>query len=193
MRPLVEERPAGRRLVAALLVLLGLGLAPRSLTVVASCTVLGLVVALGLAARIALRRLGSRIALALPFSLGVAGLALFQPDPLASFVVLAARTTASIAVLQLVVLTTPFARIVDALRRARLPRALVDTVSLLHRYLGLVASEMHRMRRARAARTWDDSRRETWRAGAAVIAGSFVRSLARAERVALAMRARGGS
>jgi cobalt/nickel transport system permease protein len=75
----------------------------------------------------------------------------------------------------------------------RVPRALVVALGLLDRFLHVLLEESRRMRRARAARTWRRGRWVAWRFLASVVAVSFIRSMARAERVAVAMRARGWS
>jgi cobalt/nickel transport system permease protein len=131
--------------------------------------------------------------MAQPFVLGVAVLALFQGNGLAVFVALATKATVCVDVVQLLAHTTPFPELLRALRRARLPVALVLVLELLHRYLFLVVDESRRMVRARMTRTFHPNRRGTWRALSSVIAVSFVRSVMRAERIAVAMRARGAS
>jgi cobalt/nickel transport system permease protein len=134
----------------------------------------------------------ARVGIAQPFVLGVAVLALFQGRGLAVFLAIALKATACVAAVQLLAATTRFDDLLVVLRRARIPEALVSTLALLHRYLFVLVEESSRMRRARRARTWRAGLWETWKALASVIAVSFVRSLARAERVSAAMRARGG-
>jgi cobalt/nickel transport system permease protein len=134
-----------------------------------------------------------RLALAQPFVLGVAVLALFQGRGLNAFVAVALKSTVSLSALQLLVHTTPFEALLDASRRARLPRSLVLVLTLMHRSLFLLIEESKRMQRARAARSFRGGRAGTWRAHASVIAVSFIRSVSRAERMATAMRARGWS
>jgi cobalt/nickel transport system permease protein len=188
----VHRAPASLKLWMALGIAVGVTLVPvdRAAWVV---VVLFVAVALAAASRVPLSTFVGRIAIAEPFVLGVAVLALFQGRGLAVFLAIALKSTTCVAVVQLLAQTTPFADILDVLRRARLPALLVHTLALLHRYLFVLVDEMHRMRRARAARTWKSSRLDTWRALSSVIAASFVRSAARAERVYAAMRARGWS
>lgn len=127
-----------------------------------------------------------------PFLLGAGLLALVQGEGFTAALSLAVKSTVSLATLQLLTLTTPFQELLGALRRIRLPKVLLLTLALLHRTSFLVLDEIQRLRRARKARTWSQSKRATWRSSSSVIAASFVRSTARAERISRAMQARGG-
>jgi cobalt/nickel transport system permease protein len=71
------------------------------------------------------------------------------------------------------------------------PGLLVTTLALMHRYLFVLNDEAGRMRRARACRTFERSRRCTWMVSAEVVGRLFVRASERAERIYLAMCARG--
>jgi cobalt/nickel transport system permease protein len=188
----IHRLPAGAKLAAALLFVIAVASVPVDGTRYLALP-LGAVVAGAIVSRVPLSVFAARIALAQPFILGVAILALFQHRGLAAFASIAAKSTASVAATQLLAHTTRFHDLLGALRRARVPAALIVTLALLQRYLSVVIDESRRMRRARAARTWQTSRWTTWRALSAVIAASFVRSLARAERISVAMRARGWS
>ena len=87
--------------------------------------------------------------------------------------------------------TTPFARLLGALRWMRVPGIFVDLLALTYRYLFVLVDEAMTMRRAAAARGYAPR----WLGQAALIgslAGSlFVRSYERAERVYGAMLLRG--
>jgi cobalt/nickel transport system permease protein len=154
---------------------------------------LALAFGLGRLARIPFSAVVARIALAQPFALGVAVLVLFQGRGLTVFGAVALKSTACVAIVQLLAQTTPFPDLLDVLRRARLPDVFVLALALLHRYLFVLVEESRRMRRARRARTWRTSPWQTWRSLSSVIAVSFVRSIVRAERISVAMRARGFS
>jgi cobalt/nickel transport system permease protein len=156
------------------------------------------VVLLGLAgiaraARVPLSTFVARIAIAEPFVLGIAVLSLFQGKGIAVFLAVALKSTTCVAAVQLLAHTTPFQDVLDVLSGARVPAVLVHTLGLLHRYLFVLVEETHRMRRARAARTWQSRRWRTWNALSSVVGVSFLRSAARAERIYAAMRARGWS
>jgi cobalt/nickel transport system permease protein len=187
----IHRAPAWMKLLATLALLALIALVP---TARAAWTGLVLVVvaAVARAGRIPLGAFALRVALVQPFVLGIALLALFQPGGVPIFISLATKSTVAVASVQLLAHTTPFHEVLGVLRSARVPALLLLVLSLLHRYVFLVAEESLRMRRARRARMWTATKRGTWRAFSSVIAASFVRSVARAERIALAMRARGG-
>jgi cobalt/nickel transport system permease protein len=188
----IHRLPAGAKLAATLLFAAVVVAVPvEQLSLLALPLVA--VTAAAIASRVPLSVFLARIALAQPFVLGVAVLTLFQHRGLTVFLAVAAKSTACVAATQLLAQTTRFHDVLATLRRARVPSALVVTLALLHRYLGVVIEESRRMRRARAARTWRASRWGMWTALSSVIAVSFVRSLARAERISVAMRARGWS
>jgi cobalt/nickel transport system permease protein len=126
-----------------------------------------------------------------PLALGIAGLAIFQPDGWRIFAAMLAKTTLCLFTMILLSSTTPFSALIDVMRRARLPAILVSTVALMYRYLFVLADEAQRMRRARASRTFRRGRWWTWGALATVIGQLFVRSTERAERIYAAMTARG--
>lgn len=188
----VHRAPAWLKLALALALVSALGFVPvehRRWTVVIVLSTLLLVARI---ARVPISAFALRIAIAQPFVLGVALLALFQDGGLTVFLWLLVKSTLAVAALQLLAHTTPFQEILDVLRRLGLPTVLVAVLSLLYRYLFIVVDESRRMRRARRARSWQPSKRSTWRALVSVIAVSFARSITRAERVAAAMQARGG-
>jgi len=145
------------------------------------------------AARVPIGAFFSRLAIAQPFVLSVALLALFRHRGLDVCAAIAVKSTACVAAVQLLSHTTPFPEVLAVMERMRFPRPLVATLALLHRYLYVLVDESRRMRQARAARTWQTDRRATWRSLSSVIAVSLVRSSARAERISAAMRARGWS
>jgi len=87
--------------------------------------------------------------------------------------------------------TTPFAALLDGLRKMGVPVILVDILTLTYRYLFVLVEESSRLRRAAAARGY----RARW-LGQALLIGRligqlFVRSYERAERVHRAMLLRG--
>jgi cobalt/nickel transport system permease protein len=196
----VHRAPASLKLLATLVLVTGVALVP---TAHAGWTVAALALVAGVvrAARVPPSLFLSGLALAQPFVLGVAVLALFQGRGLTVFAALALKSTACVAAVQALACTTRFDDLLDVLRRARLPGALITTLALLHRYSFVLVDESMRMRRARIARTWQrrswtgpwSRRARAWTALSSVIGVSFVRSVTRAERIAAAMRARGWS
>lgn len=104
------------------------------------------------------------------------------------------RVGVGIALLSLIVMTTPFSAVVAAMRELRVPVALVWVVAVTYRYLFLFFDELQRLVLARNSRTTGHSSlRGRWR-NAKQLAGTFLlRTLDRGERVGRGMRARGGA
>ena len=150
----------------------------------------GLVV-VALATRIPLGYLGKRLLLVEPFVFGLAVLTLLQPGGWVVFLGIIIKSTLCLFTMVLLASSTPFAELVQVLRRVRVPTLLVTTVALLYRYLFVLLDEMERMTRARHSRTFSRHRWRTWKTLASVIGQLFVRSTERAERIYAAMCARG--
>lgn len=104
---------------------------------------------------------------------------------------IAAKGTIGVLVSLTLAATTHPADLVTGLRRLRLPHVVTTIASLMLRYVDVIASEARRMRTARVSR--GDDPRFLWQAGATArgIGALFLRSYARAERVHVAMLARG--
>ncbi len=141
--------------------------------------------------RVPVRFLVRRVLWLEPFVLGVALLALFQPDGTRLFLFLLAKSTACLLAMALLVNTTPFAELLRVLERVRVPALLLTTLSLMYRYLFVLVDESGRMKRARASRTFTTGRSRTWHTLATVASQLFIRSTERAERIWAAMSARG--
>ena len=132
-----------------------------------------------------------RISLLEPVVLGVAVLVLFQPGGGRIFATIAVRSTLCLTTMVLLSNTTPFADLLEVLRRFRMPALLITTLALMYRYLFVLGEEASRMRRARASRTFSRDRTLAWRNIAAIAGHLFVRTHARGERVYAAMCSRG--
>lgn len=183
----VHRLPAGIKLAGALALVLVLVLTPLAVGAV----VAGVLLAVAFLSRLPWGFLLKRILLLEPFVLGVAVLALFQPGGVEVFATIVARSTLCLTTMVLLASTTPFAALLDVLRRLRVPALLITTLALLFRYLFVLVDEAERMRRARACRTFTKARPHRWRMLATVIGQLFVRSTERAERIYAAMLARG--
>jgi cobalt/nickel transport system permease protein len=117
---------------------------------------------------------------------------------LVRFASIVVRTWLSVQLAILLVATTRFPDLVHALRALHVPAVLVAIVSLMYRYLHVLAEETTRLLRAREARS---ARLEGRRGGGSLawrarVAGSmagqlFLRSYERSDRVYNAMLARG--
>ena len=186
----IHRLPATGKLLVALLLVTATVVAPWPMRFWAP--VLGLLLAaLAAASRIPVAWLAKRLLLVEPFVLGVALLALFQPNGGAVFADRIVRSTLCVFTMILLAGTTPFAGILAAFRRLHMPALLVTILALMYRYLFVLADEGARMRRARASRSFGGGRRLAWRTPAGVAARLFVRSSERAERIYAAMCSRG--
>lgn len=87
--------------------------------------------------------------------------------------------------------TTPFPKLLTALRRLRVPGVLVSTLQFMYRYLFVLGEELQRMLTARRARSFGGRGGLGWNLLASSIAMLFLRSFERGERVYDAMTARG--
>lgn len=122
-----------------------------------------------------------------------AGVPWFQPtrEGLALFGGIVAKSLLSIACLLLLASTTRFDRLLAGAESAGCPRLVAMVLSFMYRYVFLIADDLMRMVQAKRAR---GPERRPWRDVAALssMTGTlFVRSYERAERVYLAMCARG--
>jgi len=123
----------------------------------------------------------------------VAGFAV-TADGLSYVVTFTLRVWTGVSLLAVLVLTTPFADVVAALRRLRVPVALVWVLVLTYRYLFLFFSELRRLLRAREGRTVGArGLRQRWRELGQLSGTFLIRTLERGERVHRGMRARGGA
>ncbi len=172
----------------------------------------GLVAAAVALARLPVRVMMARTALALPFVLLAALSVLWarQGEPIWSLPLgplsltvtregllalgtTLARAWISLWTAALLVATTPLPALQHALWRLRLPAVLCDTIALLIRYLFVLVEEAARLMSARASRTAGNGLSLGARARVLgnMIGSLLVRSVARAERIHAAMLARG--
>jgi len=123
--------------------------------------------------------------------LGVALLSLVHPDARPIFLSTLMKSNLCVFAMLLLTWTTPFQDILEELRRLRLPHVMVATLALMYRYVPLLGEETRRMSRARDSRSFSHRRRTSWHNLAVIIGQLFIRSADRAERIYLAMCARG--
>jgi cobalt/nickel transport system permease protein len=186
----LHRAPPRLKLVAALVLVTGTALLPRRLGPVyfAPAAVLG---GLWLASRMPLLYALRRLLVAQTFILGIALLSLFSPSARPGFPATVSKSNLCILALLVLGWTTPFPELLQALRRLRLPSVMLTTLALMYRYLPVLAEEARRMERARASRTFSRRRRMAWQNLGAILGRLFVRTADRAERIYLAMCARG--
>jgi len=186
----VHRLPAGFKLATAVGCVLLVVLLPRGAWWAHAVVAAGLVV-VAAASRANLRGMLLRLLLLEPFVLGIALLALLKPGGVPLFLSMITKSTLCLATMVLLTATTRFSDLLAVLWRIRVPALLVTTLALMHRYLFVLVEEMERMQRARRSRTFVAGRASAWRNAAQVAGQLFVRTSERAERVYLAMCARG--
>jgi cobalt/nickel transport system permease protein len=125
------------------------------------------------------------------FILGIALLSVLSPSARPFFFSALLKSNLCVLAMLLLTWTTPFQEILQELRRLRLPSVMLTTLALMYRYLPVLAEESRRMQRARASRTFSHRRRLAWHNLTLIIGQLFIRSAERAERIYLAMCARG--
>jgi cobalt/nickel transport system permease protein len=189
-RSLLQRASPRLKLVAALLLITLVALLPRrpdSLYVIPAAVLL----ALWPLSAMPLGYVWRRMLIVELFVLGIALLSLLNPS--ATPIVLSAIFKSNLCVFALLLLTwtTPFYDILQELRRLHLPAVMLTTLTLMYRYLPVLVEESRRMQRARASRTFSRRRRLAWQNLSTIIGQLFVRSADRAERIYLAMCARG--
>ena len=120
-----------------------------------------------------------------PWAFDVAGGWLTAADVAAKFALALIALTALVS-------STRFSLLLEALQRFRLPRVLVMQLGLLYRYLFVLIDEAMRIRRGRDFRGAAQApiARRLGAVGG-IVASLFVRTLDRADRVGVAMAARG--
>lgn len=191
-RPILasERTPAGLKLGLALALAIGTALAPT-----AWWWWHGAVAALLLASvfiyRIRIRPLLVKLLWFSPFVAGAALASALQGPAGPGWRAVAQRGGLCLLIMLVLGATTSFSAQLAVLRRMRVPALLVTTLALMYRYLQVLSDEAQRMHRARACRTFVPSRGRTWLVSGEIVGRLFIRASERAERIYLAMAARG--
>jgi len=186
----IHSIPPSVKLVGALIILLLVVTMPISVPFLHGSLALALLVIAALS-RIPPGFLVKRLVYLEPFAIGAALLTLFQTNGLALFAALVLKSTLCLLTMILLANVTPFADILDVLKRWHFPALLVTTLALMYRYLFLLIDQAERMSRARVSRTFVSGRRRSWHLLGTMVGQLGVRSTERAERIYAAMRARG--
>jgi len=186
----VHRLPAWIKCLSAVLVVLWV----VSLPARESAWFLGVaLVLLGIAAfgRIPIKFLLSRMLLLEPLVLGVSLLSILQPEGWRIFLFIMTRSNLCLLTMILLTSTTRFPDILRVMTAIRIPSIFITIMALTYRYLFVLVDQTEKMRRARKSRTFVPGRRRLWRVLGSMIGQLFVRSAERADRIFLAMRARG--
>lgn len=183
-RPGVFQRRDPRvKLVCALLFVLAAGLTHETVTLGLLAAELAVAIAI---AGLPIRAFLLRALAPMPFAAMFAGAAALAGDTDRALLLLI-RSFISITTILLLASTTPMARLLDALLWLRVPRALVEVVQFVYRYLFVLAEQMWRMRNAAAAR----GARSSLAAAVSTIRTLFAQAYRRAENIHRAMLSRG--
>jgi cobalt/nickel transport system permease protein len=187
---ILDRAPARVKLVATLALIIGTALLPRRLSFLYYFPAAILLIAWPLS-RMPLGYTFRRLIIVEFFIFGLVLLSVLTPS--AAPVVLAAVAKSNLCVFAMLLLTwtTPFLDILQELRRLHLPAVMLTTLALMYRYLPVLAEETRRMQRARACRTFSAKPTLAWHNLTTIIGQLFIRSADRAERIYLAMCARG--
>jgi cobalt/nickel transport system permease protein len=186
----IHNLPAIVKLLAALsIIVVTVSFPFRSY--LAFLVILGILVIAGMLSRIPWRFLIGRLLMLEPFALGIAAMSLFQHDGLPLFLGILVKSTLCLVTMILMSNTTPFSRLLAALRALRIPSLLITILALAYRYLFVLIDEGERLQRARSSRTFANNRAGRWMTLASLVGQLFVRSTERAERIYDAMMSRG--
>ena len=136
----------------------------------------------------------------LGFSAGFGATPMFTAGPLTFYregmlqgVAAAARVASDMGWMAAVFLTTPFDRVLLALKWYRVPAILLDTIAMTYRYAFLLMDEFHRMRDAARSRGGFRGYRNSQHSTALILAQVILRAYDRAGRIQSAMAARGAN
>jgi cobalt/nickel transport system permease protein len=190
LRNWLHRADPGLKLGGTVLLVGLIALLPRRPTLMFVAPAL-VVMATWLLARMPFLYAARRLLMAQLFIAGIAFFWLFSPGATPLVISVFLKSNLSVIALLVLAWTTPFQEILQVLRKWGVPGVMLTTMALMCRYLPVLSEESRRMQRARASRTFTPSRRFVWQNLSQIIARLFLRSLERAERVYLAMCARG--
>jgi cobalt/nickel transport system permease protein len=101
------------------------------------------------------------------------------------------KNSLALLIMLMLAATTPFHKLLAALRKLGVPPVLVATLQFMDRYRHVLMDELERMSTARRARTFDRGGSLAWSLLTGLVGILFLRTFERAERVHGAMVARG--
>jgi cobalt/nickel transport system permease protein len=187
---LIHKLDARAKIVAALILLVGIGTTPRaaaaSYAVFAGALVLALLVS-----RLPFAAVLLRAAVVIPFCAVLAAANWLAGDPQQA-VSLTVKSYLSALTALLLVASTPLPALLSALEWFRVPALLIVVSQFLYRYLFVLSEQAQHMHAAAISRSGGMRRRKMrFRAAAGAVAVLFARSYARAEGIHRAMISRG--
>jgi cobalt/nickel transport system permease protein len=189
-RDVLRRVAPGIKLIVALVLITVTALLPRRPDILYLIPA-GLLAVIWMVSRMPLSYTLRRMVVVEFFIIGFGLLSLLVPGSRPIFLATLIKSNLCVFAMLLLTWTTPFHDILRELRRLRFPTVMLTTLALMYRYLPVLAEESGRMQRARASRTFSSARGLAWRNLTAIIGQLFIRSAERAERIYLAMCARG--
>jgi cobalt/nickel transport system permease protein len=191
------------RLIAVLMVVLGIAVTPFTawrVGAVYGAVLLVLVLISGVSPVTMAKRLGVELVFVAVLLLSILfsgrgvplvqlGPGLISEESLTRFVGVLTKALLSLVSLNLLTLTTPAPRILQSLEQLRFPKVLVGVLELMLRFVTVLVDELGSMKRAAQARRAPALL--GWRTAGSILGSLFLRTYGRAERVHLAMQARG--
>lgn len=179
------------KLVSAVALAGWVGLLPERSVGVAGLLAVGLVV-LGMLGQIPPATLLWRASAAVPFVVVPAGLGwLGGSFELPHFLAMAGRGYVAALIGTLLVSVTPYSSVLAAASELGAPDLLVQTASLVYRYLHVLRERAAAMTASALARGWSARTPDRFAVGGSMLGALLLRSLDRGERVHRAMLARG--
>jgi len=144
------------------------------------------------------------VALSLPFTQGGQVMWAWRPfgwslaitdQGVVLFVTILIKAWLSVLASGLLVATTPFSSLLQAMRTLHIPAILTTIISFMYRYLFVLVDEAMRLQTAREARSAGSGGSLLWRAHVlgGMIGSLFIRSYERSERIYAAMLSRGSA
>lgn len=115
----------------------------------------------------------------------------WAPDAAARGGSLVAHALAGTAAVLLLATTTPMSDLLPALRRARVPEAVVEVASVVYRQLFVLLASLRTIREAQVARLGHSSIRRSYRSSGILAAAVLTRAWARAHRMQEGLAGRG--
>jgi len=153
--------------------------------------ILAALIALVIMSRIPKLFFFKRLLLLEPFVVCVAILTLLQENGAVIFASIVTRSTLSLLTILLLTNTTPFAELLQVLKKYHFSPLFITVLALMYRYVFVLIDELERMQRARSSRMFRRKRMHVWGMFSSMIGQLFIRSSERAERIYAAMCARG--
>jgi cobalt/nickel transport system permease protein len=183
--------PAARKFGATIICIFSVVLTPPAKAWLPYSVIAIILIIISLVSRIPLRTLSKRLLIVEPFIIGLALFALLQKKGLLMFVTILTKSTICLFCMILLNSTTRFSDLLRVLQHCHVPSVFITILMLMYRYLFVLFDEMSRMSRARQSRTFTKRRAKVWQMVATTAGHLFVRASKKAERIYMAMCARG--